>query len=120
MAIGGIHFAPVWPTFPRTIRAKPERRGTALSGDVASQNAPGVATMKASGYQLPVSPLMIFTGLLALTAFRRWRLFYLHCRRTAAICPKPGRAPRSNASLKFSGRRRERFYLLAGWFTAVR
>ncbi|MGS9064494.1 benzoate/H(+) symporter BenE family transporter, partial [Salmonella enterica subsp. enterica serovar Infantis] len=33
---------------------------------MASQNAPGVATMKASGSQLPVSPLMIFTGLLAL------------------------------------------------------
>lgn len=33
---------------------------------MASQNVPDVATMKASGYQLPASPLMIFTGLLAL------------------------------------------------------
>ena len=40
---------------------------------MASQNAPGIATMNASGYSLPVSPLIIFTGLLALIAtFRVW------------------------------------------------
>ncbi len=36
MAMSGIHFAPVWPTFippPLFIRSKPERRGTALPGD---------------------------------------------------------------------------------------
>lgn len=33
---------------------------------MASQNAPGFATMKASGYPLAVSPLIIVTGALAL------------------------------------------------------
>ncbi|MGJ8839383.1 benzoate/H(+) symporter BenE family transporter, partial [Salmonella enterica subsp. enterica serovar Kentucky] len=33
---------------------------------MASQNAPGVATIKASGYQLHVSTIMIFTGLMAI------------------------------------------------------
>ncbi|XIV51797.1 benzoate/H(+) symporter BenE family transporter [Escherichia coli] len=33
---------------------------------MASQNAPGIAAMKAAGYSAPVSPLIVFTGLLAL------------------------------------------------------
>ncbi|BCQ44345.1 hypothetical protein ERHA55_18720 [Erwinia rhapontici] len=33
---------------------------------MASQNAPGIATLKAHGYTLPVSPLIAWTGLVAL------------------------------------------------------
>ena len=33
---------------------------------MASQNAPGVATLKAAGYQVPISPLITITALIAL------------------------------------------------------
>lgn len=80
---------------PLFIRSKPERRGTALHGDDGIAKRPGVATMKASGYQLPVSPLMIFYRLAGAAAFAIWRLFYLYCRHYSRHLSKPGRAPRS-------------------------
>ncbi|MBV7407189.1 benzoate/H(+) symporter BenE family transporter [Enterobacter sp. ENT03] len=61
----GLHFSPVLPEF-----IAPEFTLTTLISigipfflvTMASQNAPGVATFQAAGYQVPVSPLMIFTG----------------------------------------------------------
>ncbi len=95
VAMGGIHFAPVWPTFvpPLFIRSKPERRGTALPGDDGIAKRPGVATMKASGYQLPVSPLMIFTGLLALLLSPFGVYSICIAAITAAICQSPDAHP---------------------------
>lgn len=60
---------------------------------MASQNAPGVATMKASGYQLPVSPLMIFTGLLALLLSPFGVYSICIAAITAAICQSPDAHP---------------------------
>ncbi|HCC1019280.1 TPA: benzoate/H(+) symporter BenE family transporter [Salmonella enterica subsp. enterica serovar Paratyphi C] len=82
---------------------------------MASQNAPGVATMKASGYQLPVSPLMIFTGLLALLLSPFGVYSICIAAITAAICQSPDAHPdptRRWLAAAAAGV----FYLLAGWF----
>lgn len=82
---------------------------------MASQNAPGVATLKASGYQVPVSPLMTVTGLIAL-AMAPFGVFSVCIAAiTAAICQSPDAHPdrhkRWLASAAAGG-----FYLLAGIF----
>lgn len=110
VAMSGIHFAPVWPTFVPPHFSFAQSLSVAVPlflVTMASQNAPGVATMKASGYQLPVS-VNDFYRIAGAAAFAIWRLFYLHCRHYSRHLSKPGRAPRSNASL-VSGRRRRRF-----------
>ena len=82
---------------------------------MASQNAPGIATMKASGYALPVSPLIVFTGLLALL-FSPFGVFSICIAAiTAAICQSPEAHPdpqRRWLAAAAAGL----FYLLAGVF----
>ena len=82
---------------------------------MASQNAPGIATMKASGYSLPVSPLIIFTGLLALL-FSPFGVYSICIAAiTAAICQSPDAHPdpqRRWLAAAAAGM----FYLLAGVF----
>lgn len=82
---------------------------------MASQNAPGIATMKASGYALPVSPLIVFTGLLALL-FSPFGVFSICIAAiTAAICQSPEAHPdpqRRWLAAAAAGV----FYLLAGVF----
>ncbi len=80
---------------------------------MASQNAPGIATMKASGYSLPVSPLIVFTGLLALL-FSPFGIYSICIAAiTAAICQSPEAHPDANRRwLPAAGV----FYLLAGVF----
>ncbi len=57
---------------------------------MASQNAPGLATIQASGYRVPVSPLIVFTGALALL-FSPFGVYSVCIAAiTAAICQKPG------------------------------
>jgi benzoate membrane transport protein len=82
---------------------------------MASQNAPGIATMKASGYSLPVSPLIVFTGLLALL-FSPFGVYSICIAAiTAAICQSPEAHPDAQrrwlAAAAAGG-----FYLLAGVF----
>lgn len=80
---------------------------------MASQNAPGIAAMKAAGYSAPVSPLIVFTGLLALF-FPFRRLFRRYCGNHRGYLPKP-EAHRIRSTL--AGRCRCRhFYLIAGLF----
>ena len=55
---------------------------------MASQNAPGIAAMKAAGYSAPVSPLIVFTGLLALV----FSPFGRYCGNHRGYLPKPGSA----------------------------
>ncbi len=95
VAMSGIHFAPVWPTFvPHFSFAQSLSVAVPLFPvTMASQNAPGVATMKASGYQLPVSPLMIFTGLLALLLSPFGVYSICIAAITAAICQSPDAHP---------------------------
>lgn len=80
---------------------------------MASQNAPGIATMNAAGYHLPVSPLMVATGLLALVLSPFGVFSVCIAAITAAICQSPEAHPDASkrwlAAAAASG-----FYLLAG------
>ncbi|EBN1192558.1 benzoate transporter BenE [Salmonella enterica] len=111
-------FAPVWPTFVPPHFSFAQSLSVAVPlflVTMASQNAPGVATMKASGYQLPVSPLMIFTGLLALLLSPFGVYSICIAAITAAICQSPDAHPdptRRWLAAAAAGV----FYLLAGWF----
>jgi len=84
---------------------------------MASQNAPGFATMKASGYPLAVSPLIIFTGGLALLLSPFGVYSICIAAITAAICHSPDAHPDASkrwlAAAAAGG-----FYLLAGVFGA--
>lgn len=82
---------------------------------MASQNAPGFATMKASGYPGAVSPLIIFTGALALL-FSPFGVFSICIAAiTAAICQSPDAHP--DASKRWlAAAAAGVFYLLAGIF----
>lgn len=82
---------------------------------MASQNAPGIATMKASGYSLPVSPLIIFTGLLALL-FSPFGVYSICIAAiTAAICQSPDAHPDARRRW-LAAAAAGVFYLLAGVF----
>ncbi len=81
---------------------------------MASQNAPGIAAMKAAGYSAPVSPLIVFTGLLALV-FPFRRLFRRYCGNHRGYLPKPEAHPDKDQrwlAAAVAGI----FYLLAGLF----
>ena len=82
---------------------------------MASQNAPGLATIQASGYRVPVSPLIVFTGALALL-FSPFGVYSVCIAAiTAASCQSPDAHPDADkrwlaaAAAGF-------FYLLAGLF----
>lgn len=82
---------------------------------MASQNAPGIATMKASGYSLPVSPLIVFTGLLALL-FSPFGVYSICIAAiTAAICQSPEVHPDANRRW-LAAAAAGVFYILAGVF----
>ena len=82
---------------------------------MASQNAPGIATMKASGYALPVSPLIVFTGLLALLFSPVGVYSICIAAITAAICQSPEAHP--DATRRWlAAAAAGVFYLLAGVF----
>ncbi len=91
-----ISLATVTPTF-----TAPAFNGTTLVSigipfflaTMASQNAPGFATMQAAGYRVPVSPLIIFIGALALLLSPFGGLFHLHCRHYRRNLSKPGCPP---------------------------
>lgn len=82
---------------------------------MASQNAPGVATMKAAGYDVPVSPLIVVTGLLALL-FSPFGVYSICIAAiTAAICQSPDAHPDA-AKRWLAAAAAGMFYLLAGVF----
>jgi len=82
---------------------------------MASQNAPGVATMKASGYSASVSVLMVVTGGIAL-AFSPFGVFSICIAAiTAAICQSPEAHPDPSQRWKAAAAAGF-FYLLAGVF----
>ncbi|HGY6591176.1 TPA: BenE family transporter YdcO, partial [Escherichia coli] len=82
---------------------------------MASQNAPGIAAMKAAGYSAPVSPLIVFTGLLALF-FSPFGVYSVGIAAiTAAICQSPEAHPDKDQrwlAAAVAGI----FYLIAGLF----
>jgi len=82
---------------------------------MASQNAPGIATLKAAGYRVPVSPLIAWTGVTALLLAPFGGFSVCIAAITAAICmgPEVHSDPqrRYMAAAAAGG-----FYLLAGIF----
>lgn len=82
---------------------------------MTSQNAPGVATLKASGYNVPVSPLMVVTAAIALLLAPFGVFSICIAAITAAICqgseahPDPAKRWLAAAAAGV-------FYLLAGFF----
>ena len=82
---------------------------------MASQNAPGLATLQASGYHVPISPLIVVSGAfgLLLAPFGVYSVCIAAI--TAAICQSPDAHPdplkRWQAAAAAGG-----FYLIAGVF----
>ncbi|MTH45986.1 benzoate/H(+) symporter BenE family transporter [Intestinirhabdus alba] len=113
-----VSFAPTLPQFIAPRFSLVHTFGVAVPlflVTMASQNAPGVATMKAAGYNLPVSPLIVATGLLALL-FSPFGVYSVCIAAiTAAICQSPEAHPDSGkrwlAAAAAGG-----FYLIAGIF----
>ncbi|MEB4675617.1 benzoate/H(+) symporter BenE family transporter [Enterobacteriaceae bacterium G50] len=82
---------------------------------MASQNAPGFATMQASGYHIPASPLIVFTGGLALL-FAPFGVYSVCIAAiTAAICQSPDAHPQPAQRWRAAAAAGV-FYLLAGVF----
>ena len=82
---------------------------------MASQNAPGIATLKASGYSAPVSLLIVITGGIAL-AFSPFGVYSICIAAiTAAICQSPEAHPQADQRWKAAATAGV-FYLLAGIF----
>ncbi|HFK4479005.1 TPA: benzoate/H(+) symporter BenE family transporter [Citrobacter sedlakii] len=110
--------APVIPTFIVPSFSLAHALGVAVPlflVTMASQNAPGVATMKASGYDVPVSPLIVVTGLLALLLSPFGVYSICIAAITAAICQSPDAHP--DASKRWlAAASAGVFYLLAGIF----
>lgn len=82
---------------------------------MASQNAPGFATMKASGYPVAVSPLIIVTGGLALLLSPFGVYSICIAAITAAICQSPDAHPDAGKRW-LAAAAAGLFYLLAGIF----
>ncbi|XTZ40372.1 benzoate/H(+) symporter BenE family transporter [Salmonella enterica] len=82
---------------------------------MASQNAPGLATMQAAGYHIAVSPVIIFTGALALILSPFGVFSICIAAITAAICQSPDAHPQANKRWLASAAA-GMFYLLAGIF----
>lgn len=82
---------------------------------MASQNAPGFATLQAAGYHVSVSPLMIFTGALALLLSPFGVYSICIAAITAAICQSPDAHPDANKRW-LAAAAAGIFYLLAGLF----
>jgi benzoate membrane transport protein len=81
---------------------------------MASQNAPGFATMQASGYRVPVSPLIVATGGLALLLSPFGVYSICIAAITAAICQSPEAHP--DPQRRWLAAAAGGFYLLAGLF----
>ncbi|VFS86902.1 Inner membrane protein ydcO [Kluyvera cryocrescens] len=71
---------------------------------MASQNAPGLATLQASGYRVPISPLIVISGAfgLLLAPFGVYSVCIAAI--TAAICQSPDAPSGSAKALAGSGR----------------
>jgi len=82
---------------------------------MASQNAPGFATLKASGYPVAVSPLIVFTGGLALLLSPFGVYSICIAAITAAICQSPDAHPDAGKRW-LAAAAAGVFYLLAGIF----
>ena len=110
--LGLIHFDVVTVTLARPIFTAPTFTLSTLVGvgiplfivTMASQNVPGVAVLRANGYQTPISPLIGWTGLTGLLLAPFGGFQFNLAAITAAICMSPE-----------ADRNPERRYLAAVW-----
>ncbi|WP_333609086.1 benzoate/H(+) symporter BenE family transporter [Arsukibacterium sp.] len=117
----GLDFTEVKLSLTTPVWVTPEFSWPALLGvglplllvTVASQNIPGVAVLRANGYQTPVSPLISSTALSSLL-LAPWGAFSINLAAiTAAICAGPEAHP--NVHKRYiAGIAAGVFYLLAG------
>jgi benzoate membrane transport protein len=103
LAWGAVHFAPAMPLFTMPVFSWQAVVSLALPLFVvtmASQNLPGVAAIRAAGYQLPVSKLITISGLttLVLAPFGAFALNLGAI--TAAICM--GREAHEDAARRYT------------------
>ncbi|EOU9527985.1 benzoate/H(+) symporter BenE family transporter [Cronobacter dublinensis] len=113
---GALHFAVAPPEFVAPAFNLASLLGVGLPFflvTMASQNAPGVATLQASGYRVPVSPLMVTTGLLALLLAPFGVFSICIAAITAAICQSPEAHPEHDKRW-IAAAMAGLFYLLAG------
>ncbi|EOV9629394.1 benzoate/H(+) symporter BenE family transporter [Cronobacter dublinensis] len=113
---GALHFAIAPPEFVAPTFSLASLLGVGLPFflvTMASQNAPGVATLQASGYRVPVSPLMVTTGLLALLLAPFGVFSICIAAITAAICQSPEAHP-DHDKRWIAAVMAGLFYLLAG------
>ncbi|EOT1169562.1 benzoate/H(+) symporter BenE family transporter [Cronobacter dublinensis] len=113
---GALHFAVAPPEFVAPAFNLASLLGVGLPFflvTMASQNAPGVATLQASGYRVPVSPLMVTTGLLALLLAPFGVFSICIAAITAAICQSPEAHPNPDKRW-IAAAMAGLFYLLAG------
>ncbi|MFW0882387.1 benzoate/H(+) symporter BenE family transporter [Cronobacter dublinensis] len=113
---GALHFAVAPPEFVAPAFNLASLLGVGLPFflvTMASQNAPGVATLQASGYRVPVSPLMVTTGLLALLLAQFGVFSICIAAITAAICQSPEAHP-EHGKRWIAAAMAGLFYLLAG------
>ncbi|EOI3409729.1 benzoate/H(+) symporter BenE family transporter [Cronobacter dublinensis] len=113
---GALHFAVAPPEFVAPAFNLASLLGVGLPFflvTMASQNAPGVATLQASGYRVPVSPLMVTTGLLALLLAPFGVFSICIAAITAAICQSPEVHPDPDKRW-IAAAMAGLFYLLAG------
>ncbi|WP_336287029.1 benzoate/H(+) symporter BenE family transporter [Cronobacter dublinensis] len=113
---GALHFAVAPPEFVAPAFNLASLLGVGLPFflvTMASQNAPGVATLQASGYWVPVSPLMVTTGLLALLLAPFGVFSICIAAITAAICQSPEAHPEHDKRW-IAAAMAGLFYLLAG------
>ncbi|HCD7969841.1 benzoate/H(+) symporter BenE family transporter [Citrobacter amalonaticus] len=118
IATSSLAMTPVLPTFIAPQFSLAHSLGIAVPlflVTMASQNAPGVATMKAAGYDVPVSPLIIVNGLLALLLSPFGVYSICIAAITAAICQSPEAHPDA-AKRWLAAAAAGVFYLLAGVF----
>ena len=118
IATSSLAMTPVLPTFIAPQFSLAHSLGIAVPlflVTMASQNAPGVATMKAAGYDVPVSPLIIVTGLLALLLSPFGVYSICIAAITAAICQSPEAHPDA-AKRWLAAAAAGVFYLLPGIF----
>jgi benzoate membrane transport protein len=121
MAWSAVHFslaAPVWTTPQFSLGATVSLAIPLFVVTMASQNLPGVAVIRASGYPLPISRLLTLTGLgtLVLAPFGAFALNFSAI--TAAMCMGPeaheDRARRYTAAVSCGA-----IYVVIGLFGAV-
>lgn len=123
---GALHMEGVRLTFAEPVFVAPQWSFPALAGialplfvvTMASQNVPGVATMRASGYDTPVSPVVGWTGVAnaVLAPFGGFALNLAAI--TAAICM--GREAHEDPARRYTAAVAAGiFYLLVGVFGAT-